>query len=299
MSGVLAELGRRFAERWFTLLVLPGLFYAGVAAVAFTLGQRDWADARAVWDGVNALTGQAATDTGGATAAGGSDVTARLVVVLVALVPLSAALGLLAQGLAGPVERVLAGEWPRPLAGLARHLRQRRARRWEAADAALLRCPADDAEARAEAAARRNAIALVPPRRPTWLGDRMYALGARVENEYGLDLPYTWPRLWLLLPEETRGIVAEARRRLDDAFTLGGWAVLYVALGARWWPAAVLGLGAAVAAHRRVRGAAEAYAELVEATVDVHVGRLSRRLGEEPPAPRRGRQISERLRKGA
>jgi hypothetical protein len=297
VNGALAELGRRFAERWFTLLVLPGLFYVGVTAVAFTLGQRDWAEWQAVWDGVNSLTGQAAGQ--------GHDVMARIVVVLVALVPLSAVLGLFAQGLAGPVERVLSGVWPRALSGMATRLRDRRVRRWEEAQREVERCEAADRDAAgyddelAEAAARRNAIALMRPRRPTWLGDRMLALGVRVEKEYGLDLPSAWPRLWLMLAEETRGILTATRRRVDEAMTLGGWGILYMALGLRWWPAAVIGLGVGFASHRRVRSAADVYAELVEATVDVHLEQLIESLGGERPAPQRGREISERLRKGA
>ncbi|MGP3968612.1 hypothetical protein [Streptomyces sp. 6N223] len=291
MNGFLAELGRKFADRWFALLVLPGLFYAGVAAVALTLRQRNWADWQAVWDGVNELTTQTE----------GQNVGARTALVLVALLPLSTALGLLAQGLAGPVERAMSGEWPRPLAGLATRLTERRAERWRAAHTAYEdaeRDPAGHDEAVAEAAARRNAIALMSPRRPTWMGDRLLAPGVRIDAEYGLDLPSLWSRLWLILPEETRGTLAESRRRLDEAMTLGGWAVLYLALGVVWWPAALIGLGAGLASHRRGRVAAEVYADLVEATVDVNLDRLGRRLGGEWPR-RRGRGITARTRKGA
>jgi hypothetical protein len=213
MSGFLAELGRRFADRWFALL------------------------------------------------------------------PLSAALGLVAQGLAGPVERSVSGEWPRPFGKPATRLTARRAERWKAEHEAYE--TADEAADRdetavAEAAARRNAIALVPPRRPTWTGDCLLAPGVRIDAQYGLDLPSLWTRLWLIL-------ASSSRRRL-------------LALGAVWWPALV-GLGAAPACHRRGRAAAEVYAELVEATVDVNLDRLVRRLGGEWPR-RRGRGISERARKG-
>ncbi|WP_326770755.1 hypothetical protein OG978_44460 (plasmid) [Streptomyces sp. NBC_01591] len=38
MGGLLSELGKKLAERWFSLLVLPGALYLAVLAVAQTLG---------------------------------------------------------------------------------------------------------------------------------------------------------------------------------------------------------------------------------------------------------------------
>ncbi|WP_326812731.1 hypothetical protein OIE62_03205 [Streptomyces scopuliridis] len=40
MNTVLAELGRRYMERWVALLVLPGLLYVAGAAVASGWGTR-------------------------------------------------------------------------------------------------------------------------------------------------------------------------------------------------------------------------------------------------------------------
>jgi len=39
MGGFLEELGKRLAERWLSLLVVPGFFYLAVAAGARALGQ--------------------------------------------------------------------------------------------------------------------------------------------------------------------------------------------------------------------------------------------------------------------
>jgi len=39
MSSLWSELGQKIADRWLTLLVLPGLLYLAVAAAASTLGQ--------------------------------------------------------------------------------------------------------------------------------------------------------------------------------------------------------------------------------------------------------------------
>ncbi|MFF3843962.1 hypothetical protein [Streptomyces sp. NPDC002328] len=292
MTGFLAELGRRLAERWFTLLVLPGLAYLLVAVAAARLGHGDWADWRALWDGFGALTG-GKPDRQNALAV-------RAVLLVVVAVPVSAGLGLLAQVLAAPVERALCGEWPRPFTALAARLTTRRATAWQGADAAYdMACAAAGGQADAIAhAVRRNAVSLIPPERPTWLGDRLRAPAVRLGREYGIDLATVWPRLWLLLPTPTRDILTEARARLDAAFTLGGWALLYLPLAAWWWPAAVIALIAAAVARRRAFLAAEAYAELVESAVDLHLDRLLTRLAEPRPAPQQGRALTERLRRG-
>ncbi|NNN38371.1 hypothetical protein HLK59_50445, partial [Streptomyces sp. S3(2020)] len=145
MTGFLAELGRKLAERWFTLLVLPGLAYLLVAAAAVRLGQSGWHDWRALWDGFTALT------EGGPGQQDG--VVARAVLLILAAVPVSAAVGALAQALAGPVERALCGPWPDPFSALSARLTARRERVWSAEDAAYRR-----QRALAEAARRRQLI---------------------------------------------------------------------------------------------------------------------------------------------
>ncbi|WP_159038203.1 hypothetical protein [Streptomyces sp. WM6386] len=54
----------------------------------------------------------------------------------------------------------------------------------------------------------------------------------------------------------------------------------------------------AAVAQRRAALAAGAYAELVEATVDLHLDRLHSRLAEPRPSPQQGRALTERLRRG-
>lgn len=284
MTGFLAELGRRLAERWFTLLVLPGLAYLLVAAAALRLGHSGWYDGRELWDGFTALTEGSPQSR--------DALVARTVLLVLAAVPLSAALGALAQSLAAPVERLLTGDWPRPLTTLATRLTTRRAVAWRAADEAYEQ-DGDPAQA-----ARRNALSLVPPQHPTWLGDRLHAPSVRLRQEYGIDLAIVWPRLWLLFPTTTRDTLTATRSRLDTAFTLGGWALLYLALAVAWWPAAVIAVLMALVAHRRAALAAEAYAELVESAVDLNLDRLLTRLAEPRPSPQHGRALTERLRRG-
>lgn len=152
-----------------------------------------------------------------------------------------------------------------------------------------------------ELEALRNDIALIPPARPTWTGDRMRALAERVRQQYGFDLAEAWPRLWLLLPDSSRQPLTESRERLDEALRLGGWAVMYVVLGAVWWPSALAGVWAGLVAWHWSRDRTDAYAELAEAAIDVHVADLLDRFNDEthPLRPGRGPAVTERFRKGA
>ncbi|MGC0332517.1 hypothetical protein RKD23_005507 [Streptomyces sp. SAI-170] len=284
MTGFLAELGRRLADRWFTLLVLPGLAYLLVAAAALRLGQSDWHDWRDLWNGFTALTE-------GTSAADRDALAARTALLILAAVPASAALGALAQSLAAPVERLLTGDWP--WKALATRRTTRRAEAWHTANEAYEH---DEDPAHA---ARRNALSLIPPQHPTWLGDRLHTPTVRLSQEYGIDLAVIWPRLWLLLPTPTRDTLTAARSRLDTAFTLGGWALLYAVLAVGWWPSVLIAAAMAMVSHRRASLAAEAYAELVESAVDLHLDRLLTRLAEPRPSPQQGRALTERLRRGS
>ncbi|WP_216209058.1 hypothetical protein [Amycolatopsis aidingensis] len=281
MTGFLTELGRKLAERWVAMLVLPGLVCTGVAAVAVTLGHGNWADTDLLWRRLTEFTA-----TGGG--AGPQAELLRTVVLLIVLLLASVAAGLLARALTGAAESLLSGRWPFPLRTAASALARHRRRRWHRADER-----GQDAE--------RNRIALAEPRCATWTGDRLRAPDVRVYKEYGLDLATAWSRLWLLVPDTTRVPLTEARQRLDEATALGGWAALYLALGTIWWPAAVLGLALALISWRRTRAAAAGYADLVEACVDVHLYDLLDRFHDEngtrPISPQQGKVVTARFHK--
>jgi hypothetical protein len=225
------------------------------------------------------------------------------VVLLVALLVASVGTALLANALATPVEHTLAGRWPPPLRGLARACARRRRAAWMRANEEGERASgAGERDRLAELAARRNRIALIQPINATWVGDRLDAPTVRVHQEYGVDLTFLWCRLWLLMPESSRTPLADARQQLDDAARLGGWALLYLVLGAVWWPSAIIGVVAGLVARQRYRPAADVYAGLVEAAVDVHLEELVDRFidgqGVRPTRPHWGQQITERFRKG-
>ncbi|MFF8288734.1 hypothetical protein ACF068_05800 [Streptomyces sp. NPDC016309] len=285
MNAFLAELGKKLAERWVGLLLLPGALFAAVAAAGAVLGHRHALDPRLL---VRAVEGFAAHYDRRPVSA---------VLLSLAFLAAAAVAGLVARGLGTAVERMWLASGPGWLTG---RLVRRRQGRWDRAVVAFGRAAAADRAALAEA---RNAIALTRPARPTWIGDRLRGVGVRVHGQYGLDFPYAWPRLWTLLPEPCRADLVAARGAMAEAATLGGWGLLYLCLAVQWWPAALAGTALVLAGWRRGREAAAGLADLTESAVDLYAADLALRLGVDLPAgrvtPAVGRQLSERFRKGA
>ncbi|MFG1884719.1 hypothetical protein [Micromonospora sp. NPDC049102] len=277
MNAVIASLGGKLAERWLAGLALPGVVFVAMVAATVRLGHTHWRDLRLLRQEVDRLAlGPPARGTG----------SALLIVLGVVLGAVVAAMA--AQSL----ERLVVALWTQPWGRAGEAVTRRRRRRWNAAmdryenalrdKARRLRSadgdagPLPDTQALARACDR---IALTEPDRPTWIGDRMQATAVRVRACYGLDLAAAWPRLWLLLPEETRGPLALAQADFAAAARRVGWGLLYLALGLLWWPAAILGLGLCVAGWRQGRGTVSVLADLVEAVVDLHVRALGAALG--------------------
>lgn len=166
MSTVLAELGKKYAERWVSLLVLPGLLFVAAVFAATALG--------------HSLDIGRLTRTVEQMAASVSQQSGNLAVAVAVVPELSAAAGLAATAVAKLVARLWFGPWPATL------LVNRRIKRWNAAarefdavrnDTASASAP--EYQARLDSlAAKRNAVSLGPPERPTWMGDR-HARSAR------------------------------------------------------------------------------------------------------------------------
>ena len=125
-------------------------------------------------------------------------------------------------------------------------LRRRRVARWDDADRRAERAVSPAERHRHERA--RNRIALARPQSPTWMGDRAAALETRIRNEYGLDLPSAWPRLWLVLPEPARTDLRRAGQAYVDASRWGSWSLVYAVTAFAWWPVAILAVVALAAA---------------------------------------------------
>ncbi|GAA4935798.1 hypothetical protein ACFPM3_06025 [Streptomyces coeruleoprunus] len=295
MSVILAELGKQVAGRWAALLLLPGACYVIAVVVAVLLGHGDALDPRplAAW-----LDRVAAAPASG-----------RFGTVLIAAMGFTAASA--AAGVAASAAALLV-EWTWGAAGdepVLRRFARRRGRRWDRAQAevdAALREFAEGggapraAERLRAAIARRDAVCPVPARRPTWVGDRLYAVDERVHDSYHLDLSAAWPRLWLMLPDAARAELAEARTGCDSAARLTGWGLLYLPLAVLWWPAAPIAAGVLLAARHRSRQAVAVQADLVEAAVDLYGRDLAGQLGIDCPdrlTPETGAATTAVLRK--
>ncbi|MFJ8162346.1 hypothetical protein ACIRBY_15635 [Streptomyces sp. NPDC096136] len=291
MVDLLSTLGSKLAERWISLLALPGALYLAVAVAAHTLGHRHAFAVRQLTVQVDAWAKAPAAHT-----LGGQ------VVLLAAVLAGSAVVGLAAHALGSTVERVyLAADWlawPSPLRRLAGRRVARRQVRWDAAAGVVRqglgatigaavrneRRPQPDAAALDAARRAMDRIAAERPVRPTWSGDRIHAAAVRLDRDHHLDLATVWPALWLMLPDTARTEITDARQALTRATGLYAWALFYLPLSVWWWPAAPVAAVLAVIGRIRTRAATETYALLVEAAVRVHAAELARSLGLDVPA---------------
>lgn len=276
-------LGGKLAERWMALLLSPALLFWATGAIAWhwTRGQPSLHD-----DGWAAVVGHLGEQLRTLPAVmQGLLVTASLIAVMLS--------ALAAQGLTVPVVRALSGYWPRRLDRLQRPLLKRRGERIRRDIGELRRLggiPDEDLDWRLRRTyaelQRRYLLAPPDPSRQlaTRLGNILSAFEDRPRARYGLYADVCWPRLWLLLPDEAKKEVEEARQRLAGAVQAWLWgALLVVWTPWAWW---VLPLGAAVCAtsYLRVLSTAAGYGEVFVACFDVHRGLLYQGLRWPLPA---------------
>ncbi|MCI3224306.1 hypothetical protein [Streptomyces sp. NP-1717] len=306
MTAFLAALGGRLADKWVSLLVLPGFLFMTLVAVAGQLGHAHALDTARLVHRLDTLAAEPAARTPGTVA-----------LVLALVLAASAGAGLLAATVAGWVERWWLGDWPFATR-IGERLSRRRRAKWERADRLCaqerqrLVGAAESAEARTRESATalgpgpaaaadapghpaepasadllpltrlyeaRNRIALTRPAHPTWMADRMAAAESRLRRAYAVDLPTAWPRLWLLLPDVPRDDLRSARAELTTAARRAAWGVLCLVLAVWWWPAAAVALVMTGSARRSGRQSADAFAALVESAMDVYGRELARALG--------------------
>jgi hypothetical protein len=283
MSEFLGEIGKKLAERWVTLLAIPGLLYLAAATLAVALGEGHAVD-------VGSLTGLITK--WAASPALKSPGGAILIVAAVLAGSVVAGLAAAALGRLTEIMWTLPGR-RRP----ARWLTDWRRKRSQAAKKIADDPAATQAQVR-KAIETADRICLIEPGRPTWVGDRLRACQARVSRTYGLDLNAAWPRLWLVVPDVVREEISAARDAFSASARFAGWAVLYLVLGIWWWPAVPIALIVATAAIIKARLATRDLADLIESAVDLHAADLAAQLGQTvtgPVTPGVGKKLTTRM----
>lgn len=268
MTSFLSELGKKAAERWLALVVLPGLLFLALACATWIMRRHG------TWFDIGPVSAQA--ERWKAAKAG------PLFLATAAFMIGASGVALLAQGTAAGVERLwfAAGVGP-----ISRCLTRRRQRSWGAKDdaywAAVFACHRDpsspvDPDLALEV---RQRICPVPPARPTWMADRARATSERVHLAYGLDLTSLWPRLWLVLPDTVRAELGASRTALSGDARLFSWGLLYLVPTLWWWPAVLITLVTCPVAWWRARSSTDRLAELAEAAVDLYAPAVAGQLG--------------------
>jgi hypothetical protein len=132
-------------------------------------------------------------------------------------------------------------------------------------------------------------------RMPSRFGDVLRSGETWPREKYGLDAVVCWPRLWLVLPEQARTDLANARGELDHSVAIAMWGALIVG----WTPLTLWALPAAAVvasfAYLRSIRAAEVFADLVEAAFDVFRDSLYTHVGRPVPAREDERREGESL----
>ncbi|MFD4556322.1 hypothetical protein ACFWP5_18750 [Streptomyces sp. NPDC058469] len=302
MGGFFEQLAKTLADRWISLLVLPGAFFLGAVWLSVALGHTD------AWN-VELLTRQV-ENTADTVADLPSGAQALLVVTVLAA---ASGVGFVVQALAGVTRRVWLGQWPRPFVAVAAARTARRRARWHrlveerraleaASPGTRTRGQQDRIDTVADSVTR---LAMAEPGRPTWMGDRIHAVESIAYHRYGLDLTYGWSRLWLVLPDPARAELTAAHSAFAAAVATGTWALPYLLLTVVWWPAVLVAAGIGLTGWVRARAAVADFTTLTEATLDLHGRTLAVALGVGDPAERtgpltigEGERITDLVRKG-
>lgn len=113
---------------------------------------------------------------------------------------------------------------------------------------------------------------------PTRLGNILRASERRPLEKYGLESVICFPRLWLLLPNEVKTDLTEARARLNTMVRIWIWSLLFLSWSVWAWWASLIGVFSALLAYRWMMDAAAIYGDLIEAAFDLHRTKLYKSL---------------------
>ncbi|WP_351236456.1 hypothetical protein [Streptomyces sp. NPDC002133] len=302
MGGFFQQLAKTLADRWISLLVLPGAFFLCAVWLSISLGHADaWNVALLTQRAENAATTVADLPAG------------AQALLVVAVLAAAAGAGFVVQALAGGTRRVWLGQWPRPLGPVAASRTARRRAQWHriveerqalerASPGTRTREQQDEIDTVAH---RLTRLAMAEPGRPTWMGDRIHAVESIAYHRYGLDLTYGWSRLWLVLPDAARTELTASHSAFAAAVATGTWAAPYLVLTVVWWPAVLVAAGIGLTGWARARAAVADLTTLTEAALDLHGRTLAAALGVGDPTEEtgpltisEGERITDLVRKG-
>jgi hypothetical protein len=226
----------------------------------------------------------------------------QLVVLLAALLGVAAS-AVIVQRLAAVGLRLIEGYWP-PFAGrLSRWRTGAVAVKAESLEKRFQDLAGPVLESKTATAAQRAAFADVDQRLrrmpadgeylPTKTGNILRAGERRPAEKYGLDAIVVWPRLWLLLPADTRSELSQARSALDSAVASLIWGLLFAGFAALVWWALLAAVAVVIATYVYwIPGRAAVFADLLESAFDIHRIALYRSLRWPLPANPRDEHAS-------
>jgi hypothetical protein len=280
--------GEKLADRWASTSVPAIVFWLG-GLLCWISGHGGTSDLRKLADW-----------------AGRQSAPVQLVILLAALLGVAAS-GVIVQRISTVGLRLIEGYWP-PFAGKLTSWRTRAiAAKAESLEKRFQDLAGPVLESKSATAAQRAEFARIDQRLrrlpadddylPTKTGNTLRAGERRPAEKYGLDAIVVWPRLWLLLPADTRSELSQARSALDSAVASFIWALLFAGFTALTWWALPAAIAVALAIYLYwIPGRAAVFADLLESAFDIHRGLLFRSLRWPLPAnPRDERASGEQI----
>jgi len=107
-------------------------------------------------------------------------------------------------------------------------------------------------------------------RKPTILGNILSAAEEYPETAYGLEIGVTWPRLWLIMPENMQNEINEIRQALNYGAQLFIWGGAFVIFTIWAWWAALITFFIMVITYSRMKALADVYGQIIRSSYDLH-----------------------------
>lgn len=137
---------------------------------------------------------------------------------------------------------------------------------------------------------------------PTMTGNLLRSAEEYPQYWYGLQVEITWPRLWLLLPEEVQKEITTAHQEFESNISRIGWSILFsIWVGISWW-AVVISVLSAIIFCRRMYATGRVYGQLICSAYDLYRFVLYSNLGWPLPINpnnerEKGEQVNQFLRR--